>query len=302
MKVLFISSDIHSYYDEWMKALKRKKFDINNPDHIIVVCGDIFDRGEKSLEVYNFLKNLPKERKILIRGNHEYLLKDLCQRKNPEMHDYSNHTVDTIYQLNSWDEDKETHDYYKELSRLQQEGLDWQSFERTNGIRNRRYQLYSSPIMREVLDWIDSDEWRNYFELDDYIFVHGFIPLQQHIDWAKSQWCNFLVKTGPDTFREDWRNAFPLEWEDATWFNWRKNYQSVKDGINQTGKYIVVGHWHTSDLYLLLNGTKKKSVYDCPIYKSKRYKIIGLDACTAGSLKVNVMKLEITDEEWEKWK
>ncbi len=303
MKTLFIASDIHSYFDEWMKALKRKKFDINNPDHILVVCGDIFDRGPKSLEVYRFIKSLPKERRILIRGNHEILLRELCARKYAENYDYHNGTVNTVWQLNEWDDDKETHDYYKKMMELREHATPEQVriFEHEHGLWNRRNKLYSTPIMKEVLDWIASDEWKNYWEIDDYIFVHGFIPLRQHINWAKSQWAGVLIKDGPDTFREDWRNAFPLEWEDATWFNWNSNYQSVRNGLNQTGKYIVVGHWNTSDLYILLNGTKK-STYDCPIYISKRYKIVGMDACTAGSGRVNVMKLEITNEEWEKWK
>ncbi len=28
----FVSSDIHGFYDEWMKTLKDKGFDINNPN------------------------------------------------------------------------------------------------------------------------------------------------------------------------------------------------------------------------------------------------------------------------------
>lgn len=135
-----------------------------------------------------------------------------------------------------------------------------------------------------------SDEWVNYWETPQYIFTHGFIPLKQHINFDKSLAYGYFVKEGPDEYREDWRNATETEWEDSTWFNWRSNYSLVKKGINKTGKYIVVGHWHTSDLYKYLNGTKKE-IYDCPIYKSKRYKIIGLDACTAGSNKVNILVL-----------
>lgn len=305
MKTLFVSADIHSYYDEWMKALKRKKFDINNPDHIIVVCGDIFDRGPKPVEVYEFLKNLPKERKVLVRGNHEYLLKDLVSRKNPENHDLHNGTLDTVYALAGWDDAKETHDYYKHQMEMEKEYPEYAKYARSNNyLWEGRKKCYTSPRVREVLEWIfnpATTEWVNYFELDNYIFVHGFIPLQQHINFEKSQWAGYFVKDRDDTFREDWRNATDTEFEDATWFNWRRDFRLVRNGINQTGKFIVVGHWHTSDLYILLNGTKKFT-YDCPIYISKRYKIIGLDACTAGSGKVNVMKLEIPDEEWEKWR
>ena len=39
----FVSSDIHGFYDEWQKSLKDNGFDINNPCHKIIVCGDLFD-------------------------------------------------------------------------------------------------------------------------------------------------------------------------------------------------------------------------------------------------------------------
>ena len=43
----FVSSDIHGFYDEWILALKNKGFDIKNPNHKIIICGDIFDRGRQ---------------------------------------------------------------------------------------------------------------------------------------------------------------------------------------------------------------------------------------------------------------
>ena len=90
----FISSDIHSFFDEWQTALLKSGFDIHNPEHVIVVLGDIFDRGTQPLQVYYFLKALPKERRILIRGNHEILLKELVERGYAESHDYHNGTND----------------------------------------------------------------------------------------------------------------------------------------------------------------------------------------------------------------
>ena len=41
MKKYFITSDPHSYYTVLMKALKKKGFDINNEEHVIVICGDL---------------------------------------------------------------------------------------------------------------------------------------------------------------------------------------------------------------------------------------------------------------------
>lgn len=301
MKKLFCCSDIHSFFHEWMTALNRKKFDINNPDHILIICGDIFDRGPGSKEVYDFIKKIPLERRILIRGNHEILLRQLCEKKWAESYDYSNGTLDTVHQLNDWDDERETYDYYKTLMKLEKmysyNSPEVRLYEQTKGIWNRRKALFSSPVMKEVLKWIASDEWVNYFELEDYIFVHSWIPITVYIDWGRTKLLQEIVKSGPDSYREDWRNATQSEWEDATWgCPWKR----ALIGLNQTGKTIVCGHWHTSDFYNHLT-KQKKDIYDCPVFKSKRYKLIGLDACTAGSGKVNVMTLEISDEEWEKW-
>ena len=278
MKKYFICSDTHSYFSILMKTLKRKGFDINNQDHIFVLIGDLFDRGSESLELYNWVRALPKERRILIRGNHEILFKELVKRGSAESHDYHNMTIDTLYQLNKWNDAKELSSYYIDSNKPIDEFYE------------RRNNLFKSDITKEVIDWFASDEWINYWETPNYIFVHGFIPLRHHINIDKSLALGYYVKDGPDTFREDWRNVTQQEWEDSTWFNWRENFQLVKKGINQTGKYIVVGHWHTSDLYWYLNGNKK-NLFDCPIYKSKRYKLIGLDACTAGSGKMNILVL-----------
>ena len=46
---------IHGYFDEWMTSLNESGFDFNNKDHILVVLGDIFDRGRQPKDVYKFL-------------------------------------------------------------------------------------------------------------------------------------------------------------------------------------------------------------------------------------------------------
>ena len=288
MKKYFITSDTHSFYTILMKALKRKGFDVNNPEHIFVLVGDLFDRGEESKQLYEWVKALPRERRILIRGNHEILFRELVKKGYAESHDLHNGTLDTLYQLNDWDDAKETHDHYKRLAQMNSNEPDYDIIR--DGLWRGRKMCFKSPIVKEVVDWFASDEWVNYWETEHYIFAHGWIPLKIHINWDVYYSYGYIEKTAKDEYREDWRNATDVEWEDATWFNWRENYQLVKQGLNQTGKTIVVGHWHTSDLYKLLNGTKK-FIYDCPIYKSKRYNVIGLDACTAGSGKANILVL-----------
>ena len=47
-------SDVHSFYDQLLEALNQKKFDINNSEDKLIICGDAFDRGEQSVEMFNF--------------------------------------------------------------------------------------------------------------------------------------------------------------------------------------------------------------------------------------------------------
>ena len=80
MAKFFVASDIHSAYTPWMKALRGAGFDKNNANHKIIVCGDLFDRMDETMQVYNFVKEMDElGRFIYVKGNHESLLFD-CMR------------------------------------------------------------------------------------------------------------------------------------------------------------------------------------------------------------------------------
>ncbi len=68
MKKYFVVGDIHSFYKPFINELTRKGFDACNNEHVLIVCGDLFDRGPDSKKVYEFIKSLPLDRRILIRG------------------------------------------------------------------------------------------------------------------------------------------------------------------------------------------------------------------------------------------
>lgn len=89
----YITSDLHSFYTPLKKSLTALDYDLANPDHTLVILGDIFDRGNETKELYNFLKQIPAERLVLVKGNHEYLLDELLTKKLPDDFDYSNGTV-----------------------------------------------------------------------------------------------------------------------------------------------------------------------------------------------------------------
>lgn len=289
MKSYFVCSDIHSYFTEFFNSLMEAGFDPLNKDHILVVLGDIFDRGSQPLAVYNFLKTLPKERRILIRGNHEYLLRDLVDRKQALSHDRSNGTLDTLYDIAGinvfWE-----WGYYKEnpIPKPPYDSLEYTTWENKLKVRQKEVEveIYNNPKLTEILKWIFSDEWLDYWETDNYIFVHSWIPLKKEYVLDKDK---LYVEREVDFYKSDWREATPEDFEEATWgCPWKYALQ----GLNKTNKTIVCGHWHTSDFFNHLTSRQHYSMDKNPIFKSKKYKLIGLDACTAISGKVNILIID----------
>lgn len=82
--------DVQGCFDELQALLKKINFD-SEQDELWFV-GDLINRGPKSLEVLQFIKNLPRVKVVL--GNHDLHLLALAQGAS-----YSHHTLNPI--LNS---------------------------------------------------------------------------------------------------------------------------------------------------------------------------------------------------------
>ena len=258
MKKLFIFSDIHSYYDEFMESLNRAGFDIDNPDHVIISLGDLCDRGPDSIKALEFVNSIPNNRKILIIGNHELLMEDIISRGYYMEHDKHNRTNLTVQQL--------TKSYTKDgISKMR---------------NNRLWKNYKK-------------EWRFYFELDKYIFVHGYIPSGRYDSYGQ-----ILAYE----YDENWRDAGKREWLGATWTNGMAAWQH---GIKEEGKTIFCGHWHSSwGHHYLHNDGVEFPDKEGDIARFDPFiddGIIAIDACTALTGMVNVYVLDIEDEEFERW-
>lgn len=263
----FIVSDIHSFYKEFRDGLKEAKFNKRNKEHTLVVLGDVFDRGPESVELYKYLKTIPKKRLILIRGNHELLYLELLNKKFPELYDFSNHTVDTFCQIANKNIDLLSEQYY---------GYHYNEYV----IKSR--EAWSDIVMAvkndEITKWIQSTEWKNYFELDKYIFVHSFLPTHPTEEAIKALG-NYAYGTENSKYlqiSENWRDATNAEWEDATWgCPWEQYKNGLFKPEKDKGKVLVCGHWHTSDFYKNLDGITEQENDVGPIYFSEG--LIGMD-------------------------
>lgn len=260
-KVLFAIADAHSFYDEMVAALTKQGFDVDDPLHYVVLCGDMFDRGRKPLETFDFLQSLG-DRFLYVRGNHEDLLFNCAKRVEQggvvTTADIFNGTADTLATLcgmssSEFDAALDGGAGYKKLM---------------YALKHRVYPILDQIEQKAV----------DYIEIGDYIFVHGWIPCY-HFENA-----DLYVKV------TSWRNG---DWRDARWFNGPKAWH---DGVKEDGKTIVCGHWHTSQANFLYHGVGAAEFGDgadfSPFVDDG---IIALDACTSYSGVCNCVRFDDVD-------
>lgn len=280
MKKYFITSDVHGFYEELMSALGKKGWEQDNPDHIFVSLGDLLDRGPDAVKCLEFVNDLPFERKILIRGNHEDLMEQAMARGEFWMHDIHNGTNDTCYQIvnNLFRDDKSVR-------------AEWMSDKDVLGYTE------GSILWEDYAPWCV-----DYAEIGDNIFVHGWIPcfIKKHMDDSG----NILRYY---TFNPDWRNSNYKLWDQARWIN---GMEAWDNGIIEPGKTIWCGHWHASwgnanlhedgvefldrieTYYLDENGVQQPHENHHPF---KDEGIVAMDSCCAHSHFLNCEVLETDD-------
>lgn len=256
----FVISDVHSFYFEMISSLTEAGYSKNDASHMLIINGDLFDRGPDAIKMYEFIREIPKERRILIKGNHEQLIIDAVKKQRPGKHDILNHTVDTILQLS------ETPRTLVEFF-IEDEPLFAIEEDFAKCFAMNRYweKIVNHARVKEVVKWLESDEWIEYYELDNLIFTHAFIPYDKTAET--------LTYNDVYEYNSNWREASKEEWKDARWGNPWAMYQSgLFSEEEKNGKTLVVGHWNTSDFFKNLNGDYSNR---SDIYFSKG--IIGLD-------------------------
>lgn len=255
----YVVSDVHSFYSEMMAALNEKGFFEDSAPHKLIICGDLFDRGDESLAMQKFVMDLiKKDEVILIRGNHEDLILELIDNADyvfgkgiEYTHHWSNGTVKTVMDLTG-------------MNVFTDDGKD---------IINK---LCATPYITEIIP-----KMLDYYETEHYVFVHGWIPCVR----LKNYWKEIYLPIN------NWREVGDLKWKEARWVN---GMLANAQGVKEENKTIVCGHWNASwGHYYLDDKNEEKNSYDEisnePYYADK---IIAIDACTAISGKVNCIVLE----------
>lgn len=263
----FVVSDVHGFYSILRKTLDEKCFDENNPDHKLVICGDIMDRGNEPLQMQNYIMHLIKlDKVILIRGNHEDLMLDFLIN----FYEYKDNLSCTLYYSKGT---VETALKLSKSGRLK----DYECLENPEAfvcdVKNSAFVKYIIPKAAD------------YFETKHYVFTHGFIPYKE----TTKKLLNGLYAEVVE-YDDNWRNADIERWQKARWENGQQ--LSVEYCVNVPNKIIVCGHFICS--YGHSEYEKQGTFYGNNDIVSPFYAkgLIAIDACTAFSGKMNCLIIE----------
>lgn len=255
---IFAISDVHGHFKEMIEALNEAGYDPNNDNHLLISCGDNFDRGEGSERAYEWLKGLKNA--VMLKGNHEVMLEDYLTGKNVSPFNYLHNGTD------------KTLDAF--LGRTSS-FVSWCLLE--GGVKEPTYADFARFIESarkdinkdypDLLNWLKNMPY--YYETKHYIFTHGAIDTTVE-DWHY-----------PKATRYKFRGWEALIWNDGSFFG---------EDIKNTDKTVVIGHFHTRHLREMYNVKDNKNLDDILVRKGKQ--IIAIDGCTVLSKKVNVLVVE----------
>ncbi len=234
-KKIFVVSDIHGHFTLLKEALEKAGFEKDNENHLLICCGDYFDRGSENVEVLKFFERL--KHKVLLRGNHEDLLLKLLQTGKVLPHNYINGTMKTL------------EDFFGKYSiDPTDDTIDFSGKTRT---------------VDRICEFIE--ETIDYFETENYVFVHGWLP-------EKAQ----TPKERSETNSESWKKA--------RWSKWTLKYTGEKPLQDKT---LICGHVPT---FFANKFDSTREEKNADIFFGNG--LIALDAGTYDTKQVNVLTLQ----------
>lgn len=251
--------DLHGHCKELIQALNEKGFDENNDSHLLVVLGDLFDRGWENLEVYEYLTRLQeKDKCVVVFGNHDLMLSRYLNGEDNSPFNYlTNGTNETLGDFLHQTLPFETYCLLNEKIQTMGEFVTWIDLARKE--INEEYP--------ELLSWLQNLPY--YYETKNYIFTHGAIDVNAE-DWHN-----------PKCSRHQYEDWEALIWDAGDFF--------IKD-IKNTDKTVVIGHFGTDDLRKMYNLPYDKQLYD--ILTREDGRVIAIDTCTVLTRRVNVLVIE----------
>lgn len=255
MRYVFIS-DVHGQFDKMMIALDKANF---NPEtDTLVTLGDLFDRGDNSKEVLEYVMSLPNY--IPIWGNHDYRLRQLILGfDHVQTYDKSNGIP---YTLKS----------FCNMDKIPSIYLGIQILKSDNSYKDTYNKLW---------DYFDKCGWA--IEFPDLIGVHAWLPF--HTSYGAT------LKDDRYYLNKKWRTSKNNNWDEAVWAN-TKNM--LMHGC-YPDKDMIVGHRHAWRIAYMFGSSVvetdengkivKNPIINCSSYihsfgKNPSVNIIFIDGCS----------------------
>ena len=102
----YVTADIHGFLSLFQEALEESGYYEDDSEKKIIICGDLFDRGEEAEKLQDYILSLmEKDEVILVKGNHEDCFCDLVTTDTglPYGHHVHNGTYQTALDLTGYD-------------------------------------------------------------------------------------------------------------------------------------------------------------------------------------------------------
>ena len=213
MKEYYILSDIHSQYDLLMNALKKAEFDMENDNHILIIGGDVLDRGKQGDKVVRFIETLIIKNRVLgVLGNHDVFLLDVVDQtydmKKIIWNCDKNGFMETL--LLGWNPSKEFLMETKTITKISE-------------TLNKKYPIF--------LQWLR--EVPLFLEFPNHVIVHGFL------DFSLEDWHNTSKQFA--TWERGFNNHIPENFGRYLIFGHTpNNYINQQNDIIRQDKKIMI--------------------------------------------------------------
>ena len=146
---LFVVSDIHGHCTILKESLQNAGYDENNANHLLICCGDLFDRGDENREVYEYIRTL--KHKVLIKGNHDERIYTILSNGRAEYFELRSGTEETMEEF---------------FGRGFMDHCGWL-------LLSEEGKQFSQELRAFIDTMVD------YFETEHYVFTHGWLPLNR---------------------------------------------------------------------------------------------------------------------------
>lgn len=204
----YVMSDLHGYYDKFIKMLSYIKFD--SKQDVLYILGDVLDRGPDGIKILQYC--MEKSNIFLIMGNHEEMLIDYIEGLTNvvDQNQYIETCYDTISSFSalSMKERTKIHKYLKSLP-----------YDKELRVMGKDYYLVHGKPSNETDEALRKFEMTHKripkddknFKYQDKIVIFGHTPTIYYYNWRKDKEEGYKIYFAPNVIGIDCGAAWESE-------------------------------------------------------------------------------------------